>query len=200
MAAIPLVRIVEDTLVLPSDVLYIDPNNPQIQGDITFSVHLVLKDDAFGTLEYNTIYEETFAPDNPGPPIYGTNGRGELMPQIAIQLWERAPSTYIIKPKKPKIDTTQIWKLPDDYDVEEIYTYEWVIEETPPAPIPATITGGQNTKEIEIYINARGFMFLKCYIYRTLPDGTQGCPRIVRVMQEVGFAVGSVVISRNRLT
>lgn len=200
-----LVRTITDKVILPGDVLYIDPSNTQIQGDVIFSVHLEINDDELGKLEYNSIYEETLAPDNTGPEFFPGDGtsaslNGQPLPEIAVSLYQRPPRTGIIKPRKVKVGTTQIWSLPDDYDPNNEYKYEWEVIATPPAPIPALIVDGQGTKSVSLKILRRGLLYLKCYIYRLLSDGSFGCPQIPRVVQEVGFTPETIVISRNRYT
>lgn len=200
-----LIRTITDKVVLPGDVLYIDPSNTQIQGDVIYSVQLEINDDDLGKLEYNSIYEETLASDNTGPEFFpgdGTNAalNGEPLPEIAVSLYQRPPRTGITKPKKVKVGTTQVWSLPADYDLNNEYKYEWEVVETPPAPIPAFITDGQGTKNISLKITRRGLLYLRCNIYRLLSNGLYGCPQIPRVVQEVGFTPETVIISRNRYT
>lgn len=203
--AISLIRTITDKIVLPGDVLYIDPSNTQFQGDVMFSVQLEINDEELGKLEYNSIYEETLAADNLGPefiPGDGTSAslKGQLLSEIAFNLYERPPRTSIIKPKKVKVNTTQTWKLPDDYDINNEYVYDWEVVETPPAPIPVVIVEGKDTKAVQLQITRRGLLYLKCYIYRNLDDGSLGCPQVLRVVQEVGFTPETIVVSRNRYT
>lgn len=200
-----LIRTITDKVVLPGDVLYIDPDNTQIEGDVFYSVQLEINDDNLGKLEYNTIYEETLTVDNLGPEFVsgsGTNGSlyGEPLEDITVTLYQRPPSVGIVIPKKTKVNTSTHWKLPNDYDAQNIYAYEWVISELTGQEPVAEIHGDNTKKHVNINILQTGLMRLLCKISRQLTDGSYGCPFIASVLLQVGFNLESVVISRNRYT
>jgi hypothetical protein len=198
-----LVRTIQYTPIITGDVLYIDPQNSQFPDDVLYSVHLEINDASLGKLEYNTMYEETIAPDNDGPvfiPSDGTNAdlKGQLLEEITITLYQRPPNTYIIKPKKTTIGSTQIWKLPDNYDPLNEYTYLWEIVVKPPMQPNAQIVSGETTKEVTIKILDRGLLYLKCNVYREIRDGVLGCAKTPRVIQEIGLDLDTFAVSTNR--
>ncbi len=203
MASSDLIRIIDTTPIIPGDVLYIDPANTQFPNDVLYSVHLEINDLDLGKLEYNSMYEETYSPNNDGPVFIPSNGtspdvKGEPLDEITITLYQRPPNTYIIKPKKTTINTIQIWKLPDEYDQNNEYTYEWEITDLNPAVSVAEIVGANNLKEVNIRILRRGLMFLKCNIYREIRNGLLGCAKTPRVIQEVGLDLDTFAVSTNR--
>jgi len=203
MESSDLIRIIDTTPIIPGDVLYIDPANPQFPTDVLYSVHLEINDSNLGKLEYNSMYEETYASNNDGPVFIPSDGtspdlKGEPLDEITITLYQRPPNTYIIKPKKTTIGTTQIWKIPDEYDLNNEYIYEWELVSLNPNIIVAEIIGLNNLKEVNVKILRRGLMFLKCNIYREIRDGLLGCAKTPRVIQEIGLDLDTFAVSTNR--
>jgi len=203
MASSDLVRIIDNTTIIPGDVLYIDPQNTQFPDDVLYSVHLEINDSNLGKLEYNTMYEETYASDNDGPVFIPSDGtspdlKGELLDEITITLYQRPPNTHIIKPKKTTVNTIQTWKIPEEYDINNEYVYEWEIINLNPNITIAEVVGPNNLKEVDIKILRRGLMFLKCNIYREIKDGLLGCAKTPRIMQEVGLDLDTFAVSTNR--
>ena len=199
-----LIRTIEQIEILNPNVLYVSPTNPQFVGDISFSVHLQINGFTEVPLEYNTTYDETCEPGNEGPPLCGTDGYGEPLKDITVTLYRKPPKTNIIGPAKPKLNTTKVWKINPDYDTSNEYQYDWVIKPLGNQTPPATIVNKRN-KEVDINIHARGMMWLEAHISKPTgdnPDCTVGqcCTTIIRTIQEVGIAPGSILVNRNRLT
>jgi hypothetical protein len=204
-----LVRTIQYTPIINSDVLYIDPQNSQFPDNVLYSVHLEINDPLLGKLEYNSMYEETIAPNNKGPvfiPSNGTNAdlKGQLLEEITITLYQRPQNTYIIKPKKTTIGTEQIWKLPNDYDMNNEYSYCWeIVTQLNMVPI-AIIISGEATKEVTIKILNRGLLYLKCNIRHIVENSTSGCSivsgcaKTPRVIQEIGLDLDTFAVSTNR--
>jgi hypothetical protein len=149
------------------------------------------------------MYEETISATNDGPifiPSDGTNAdlKGEQLEEITITLYQRPPNTHIIKPKKTTIGTEQKWKVPDDYDLNNEYSYFWEII-TPQNMVPiAIIVSGEATKEVTVKILDRGLLYLKCNIRRELNTGAFGCAKTPRVIQEIGLDLDTFAVSTNR--
>jgi hypothetical protein len=123
--------------------------------------------------------------------------------EIAIQIWSLPQHTIIIGEQKVPLGSSFEYRLPEDYDIGNAYTYMWRLRkitefDTDISNSRAEIVGysssAGNTRSVLVHFKKGGYANLEVIIF-----GPTGCPRIIRKQICIQLPLSKMLVVRNRL-
>lgn len=151
----PITKLIKTVKGERRNFIYYDPD--VFNDKILLSASLLIGDDEvpFNT-HYNTVHDEDL----------GTSGTNfEDLENITIAIYPKPPSVMLEGVRRMEVNSSREYKLPDDYDTANNFSYDWHLEG--PATFDTIPTTGD--KKVSITFNDMGTVTLKVKI--TNPGG-----------------------------
>lgn len=172
----PITYLVKTIKGVRRTMIYYDPDI--FNDKIILSASLIIGDDDPPFNEhYNTVHDEDL----------GTSGTAwKPLEDIAIPIYPVPKKTNINGPIRMKENTTKTYKLPDTYDTNENFTYQWFIDSG------AANISAQSGKSADVNFTGTGTVKLRVKI-----SNPAGCYREITKFLFPGILPRKMLVVRN---